>query len=176
MKFKNELVKIGACQIAINWVGDRDIITAWKECDNINWMMWLADHCNIEKKYFVMIACACARTALQYVTKGEERPLRAIEAAEKWIKNPTEENRDAAYAAAYAANAAANAANAANAAAYAADAANAAYAAANAAYAANAANAAYAANAANAANAAGKKQMADIIRSIIPIELLEITK
>ena len=63
----------------------------------------------------------------------DKRPRKAIEAAKKWLKSPTEKNRAAAYTAAYAA---------ANAAAYAANAANATYAAYAAAYAANAANAA----------------------------------
>jgi len=89
---------------------------------------------------------------------ADKRPHEAIEAARRFIEQPTKDNRrtanvaaNAAYAAANAAYAAANAANAA------ANAANAAYAAANA---ANAyANAAYAvANAADAVYAADAKQ------------------
>ena len=86
----------------------------------------------------------------------DERPRRAIEAAEKWLKQPTEANKRAANAAANAAAAAAAAyAAAADAAAYAA-----AYAAAAAAAAANAANAAAAADAAaDAAAAAARCRM-----------------
>ena len=96
----------------------------------------------------------------------DDRPRKAIEAAEKYLKEPTEENKNAAYAAAYAyavaavhaasdaayahaAAAAYAAADASYAAAYAADAAAAVHAAADAAYAA-----AYAADAADAAYAA----------------------
>jgi hypothetical protein len=75
---------------------------------------------------------------------NEARPRQAIQAARRWAKDPTEENRTAASAAANASYAAANAAAYAVAAAAAADAAaanaaNAAYAAAAAAYATNAA-------------------------------------
>jgi len=81
----------------------------------------------------VWCACACAREALKYVPKGEDRPRIAIETAEKWVrgkatKNQVEKASDAAYYAAYyatyaaanAAYAAVNADNAAWAAAYAA--------------------------------------------------------
>jgi hypothetical protein len=84
-------------------------------------------------------------------TPGDDRPRKAIEAAEAWADGPSEARRKAAAAAAAAA---ADAAYAADAAAYAADAAYAAAAAA-AAYAADAADAAaYAADAASAAAAA----------------------
>jgi hypothetical protein len=105
-------------------------------------------------------AAECAKRVLKhYEAKYPEdkRPRLAIQAAMRWAKSPTEENRAAAYAAAYAARAAPYAANAAYAAdyaaAYAADyAANAAYAAADA-----AADAAYAdANAAYAAAEAAR--------------------
>jgi hypothetical protein len=58
----------------------------------------------------VRLACQCARTALQYVPNGEDRPRLAIEAAERWADNPTESNRLAAWAAARAAGDAAGAA------------------------------------------------------------------
>jgi hypothetical protein len=121
----------------------------------------------------------CARTALKYVPIGENRPLAAIEAAERWAENPTEENRVGANAAAYAAadaadaayaaaDAAANAAaNAAAAAAYVAAAADAADAAAYAAY--------VAADAANATDAKPQnihREMAILVREIIPAALI----
>ena len=102
-----------------------------------------------DKKLSVQLAVFLARQVLPIFEKkypNNDRPRKSIEAAEAWIENPTEENRQkaiearrSAYAAAYAA------------AAYAADAAYAAYAG-DAAYAADAA-AAYAAYAAAAAAA-----------------------
>jgi len=164
---RDRLVKMGACEDAVAWVGDRDITAAWAECERADWMLWLAGRV-VARKTVVLAACACARTALQYVPTGEDRPRVAIETAERWARGEATiaEVRSAANAAnAYAAYAATYAANAyaAYAAAYAANAA--AYAAAYATYAA-----AYAANAvADAAN--GRKvalaQMADFVRAII---------
>ena len=114
----------------------------------------------IDYEQYVSYALFAAKQVIKLYTKAypnNTRPADAIKAAEKCLKNPTDANKSAAYAAASAANAAAYAAAyaayAANAAAYAAYAANAAAYAAYTAYAANAAADA-AANAANAAYAA----------------------
>ena len=75
----------------------------------------------------VWCACACAREALKYVPKGEDRPRIAIETAENWVRGKATKNQvkkasdaayvaadeafsAAAYAVAYAAAASANAA------------------------------------------------------------------
>ena len=171
--------RTGACQEAIDWGEQYDSLDdAWLNCERGDWMLWLAGRLSGEvgsasRKKLVLAACECARLTLPHVKKGELRPLRAIETAEKWARGEgnitltdvraaanaayaayAADAADAAYAAAYAANAAyaaAHAANAANAAAYAA------------AYAANAANAAY-----TAAHAATLKQCADIVRKHFP--------
>ena len=38
-------------------------------------------------------AAACVRPSLRFVPEGEDRPLRAVEAAEAWADEPTERNR-----------------------------------------------------------------------------------
>ena len=95
-----------------------------------------------KKEDSVALAIYAAELVIDIYEKkcsNDKRPREAIEAAKKWLKEPTEENRIAAAHAADDAYAAAHAANAAYYAYAAAHAANAAYAA------ANAANAAYAA-------------------------------
>ena len=167
MKLKDKLIKIGACSEAVYWVGDRDIKTAWAECERADWMLWYAEHTGVDQKLIVLAACACARIALKHVPTGESRPLDAIQAAEKWADDPTEINRAAAEAAAWAAEAAARAA--AGAAAGAAEAA--AWAAAAAAGAeAWAAAAATGAAAGAAAWSEAMKNMANIVRGIITLE------
>jgi hypothetical protein len=139
----------GACAAAIEWVSGigysrREV---WENCERADWLLWWAARDGFDHVEIVRAACACARTALKYVPDGEDRPRLAIEAAERWCDDPTEEHRRASADAAYAvADAAANAARAAYAAAYAA--ACAAYAAARAPDADAAADAAYAACAA----------------------------
>jgi hypothetical protein len=91
---------------------------AWDDCQRGDWMLWyLGKICksDAQRKRLVLAACACARLALSHLPKKENRPLRAIEAAESWARDDNsitiEHVRSAANAAfaayaAYAANAA----------------------------------------------------------------------
>jgi hypothetical protein len=192
---KDILTELGACAEAVKWAGRKTPKKAWETCKRGDWLLWIADKLNVGRKLLVLAACACARTALKYVPAGEERPRLAIEAAERWADNPTEKNKVAAAAAwaaaraagdagaAAAARAAAGAAAAARAAAWTAGDAGAA-AAARAAAGAAAAWAAAAARAAAwtagdagaaagaAAWAAAHKDMAKIVRKIIPFSVI----
>ena len=58
----------------------------WRDCQRGDWLLWLAAEAGIDRHVVVETACVCARTALQYVPAGEERPRRAIEAAEAWAR------------------------------------------------------------------------------------------
>src|SRR3989304_4555450 len=42
MRFHDWLIEQDACAEAIEWTGDRDITTAWRECERGDWMHWLA--------------------------------------------------------------------------------------------------------------------------------------
>jgi hypothetical protein len=188
------------CSEGSEWLADRiDVREAWESCHRADWLLWAAVVIKVDRPLVVKAVTACARTALPLVPAGDDRPLRAIEAAEKWADSPTEENRQAVRTAAKAAaDAAADAAAKAAAkaaayyAAYAAHAAHAAayYAAATAdatvtayayvtadvaadAIAAAAADEASADDAADAAAVARKKawaEMAILVRAIIPLE------
>jgi hypothetical protein len=164
----------GACADAIAWCLTQPTYEqAWEACHRADWLLWLAvRYC--DRKVVVMAACACARTALQYVPAGEERPRKAIETAEAWCRGEAtaQQVRAAATATgaayAYAAAAAAYTATA-TATADAAAAAAYAYAAAAAAAAYTAtADAAAAAAAAAAARSQGLRDMADIVRTMVP--------
>jgi hypothetical protein len=77
---------------------------AWEECERADWLLWLAWTLLGDDPRVRLAACACARTALQYVPAGEERPLRAIETAEAYARGEaTEEERSVAESAAWSA-------------------------------------------------------------------------
>jgi len=166
----------------------KSLSDAWENCERSDWMIWTLnklDKWSHEQK--VQIAISCAERVLPIFEKKypkDKRPRKAIQAAKRYLKNPTDKNKkaaaaasyaasyaaadaaaDAAYAAAYAADAAADAVAASYAASYAADAA---YAAADAAadaasYAADAvAASSYAADA-----AAERKWQAKEIRKVV---------
>ena len=159
------LTALGARCEAVIWAKTQpDAATAWRTCRRGDWMLWVAAQAGVDRKRMVMAACAVARTALVHVPAGEHRPLRCIEVAEDWCRGGATieqvlEARRAAHAAADAA------AYYAYAAAYAA-AAYAAYVA----Y-ADAANAAYD-DAAAAARSATLKECADIVRRLIPFQII----
>ena len=123
-----KLQKLNACKEAVEWCQDYDSIKdAWQACKRGDWMLWLIDKTikyYADKKPLVLVACECARLALPYVAKGEERPLKAIEVAESWVRGEStlDEVRaaEAAGTAAWAAGTAAEAAWAARTAAWAA--------------------------------------------------------
>ena len=141
------LKKHGACVEAVDWVKGRknkSYKALFSEClagDHLDWANWMLVRL-LNKENKIRYAIYAAEQVIKiYEDKypGDDRPRNAIQAAKRYLKNPSDEN--AAYAAA-------DAADAADAAAYAARAVDAARAADAAAYAARAARAAYTADAA----------------------------
>jgi hypothetical protein len=123
-------------------------------------MLWLADRVNIDRKLLVRAACACAKTALPYA-KGDAARV-AIETAESWTRGKAK-IKEAKKAAADA-RAAAVAARGAT---YTADFVSAAV------FAAVFAAARAAAVAADAAYDAALRQHAEIVRSIISVDVIK---
>ena len=82
----------GACDDGIEWAATQpDADTAWRTCTRGDWMLWLIGRrCYAretpEHRALAAIACECARLALPHVPPGEMRPLRAIEAAERYAR------------------------------------------------------------------------------------------
>ena len=154
MPFTEKLKELNACSEAVKWCESYSTLQeAWDVCERGEWSLWLVGKLSGEpgsekRKRLVLCACECARLSLQFVSKGEERALKAIETAEKWADGDNSVSLQDIRNAADAANAAADAANAA----------------------ADAADAAYAA--ADAADASVKKQTlkqcADIVRKHYP--------
>jgi hypothetical protein len=169
----------------------------WNCCERGDWLLWIATKLEVDRKHVVKAACECAKSVLHLVPEGEERPRKAIEIALEWTEgNASLEDVRSAAAAAYAAATHANAhANASYAASYAAYAAR--YSAAYAVVYAAAAHAAYASayaadNACACATAADRQvararathagdvarcrslgQCAELVRAVIPWELVE---
>jgi hypothetical protein len=150
---KTILTELGACPEAVRWAGRKTPKKAWETCNHGDWLLWVAGKIDIDRKLIVLAACACAKTALKYLPVGEDRPRIAIETAEAWTRGEAtiEQVHAAADAAVHAAYHVADAV-------------------ANAAFQA-AVQAAF--HAAYAADAAGRKDMARIIRKIIPFSVIK---
>ena len=119
----DKLAALNACPDAVEWAKTQPSMkAAWANCERGDWMLWLLAMTKCrrpERRYrgpLVRAACECARLSLKYVPKGEKRPLKAIQAVEKWADGKLAigvvlDAASAAYAAyaaytAYAANAA----------------------------------------------------------------------
>lgn len=88
MTFRDQLIAMGACESAPEWVGARTLNEAWTECLRGDWLLWYAGRARarVDRRLLVLAACACARTALQCVPAGEDRPRLAIDTAEAWCR------------------------------------------------------------------------------------------
>jgi len=62
----------------------RSYARAWHQCERGDWLLLIAISIEVDHKLVVRAGCDCARTALRYVPKGEDRPRIAIETAEAW--------------------------------------------------------------------------------------------
>ena len=126
MKINKTLRELNPCKEGLEYAESfPSFQKAWESCGRPDWMLWVlgrvADPVGAEvRKNVVLIACKCARGVLKHVPAGEERPLKAIEAAEKFATGGDishEEILAAAYSAARSAYSAASAAHSAAAAA-----------------------------------------------------------
>ena len=140
------LIKLNACDEAIEWAGDRTIEEIVKDCDRGDWLLWLAKKIGIELQPLTLAKGHCANT-VRHLMKNE-RSIKAVDMAIAFGEGrATMEELNNAAAASYAAAAASYAANAAS-------------------YAANAAS--YAADdAAEAAKKQNQKETAEICRKYI---------
>ena len=86
----DRLRRIGACDPIYNWVAAQPDCTPavlWATCPRGDWLLWLAARVGVDRHVVVAACCACARTALRYVTDPRElRPLSAIMIAEAWAR------------------------------------------------------------------------------------------
>jgi hypothetical protein len=67
-RLRESLRRLGACAEAIDWVGERDLDTAWRECTRVDWMLWLAMRKAgrdgwPQSPVVVRAACSCAAAA-----------------------------------------------------------------------------------------------------------------
>lgn len=83
---------LGPCPEAVKWLAEQpSAAEAWRTCERGDWMLWLLGRIagqvgSKSRKRLVLAACACARLALKHVPKGEDRPRKAIIAAERYAR------------------------------------------------------------------------------------------
>lgn len=104
MKFRDYLIKLGACNDAVEWVGDKTRAQAWEQCVRPDWMLWLIRKEKLlSDKHLRLLACDFAEEVLPIFEKerpNDDRPRKCIEVAHRYaLGMATEEEQDAAWAA-----------------------------------------------------------------------------
>ena len=102
--------KFEACDDGAKWAGRKSLKTQWNKCPRPDWMLWALDKIGYrDNRILRLYACACVRGTP--TSKGtvwdllpDERSKNAVVVAERFAEGKaTEEERDAAWAAAGAA-------------------------------------------------------------------------
>lgn len=109
MTFKQKLIELRACNVAIEWAADKTIEEVWQTCERGDWMLWLAQRADIDTRTLTLAKARCAELAIPYMT--DERSINAVKVALAFGRGEAtmEELKAAAYAAYAAADAAADA-------------------------------------------------------------------
>ncbi len=84
-RFQNLMERAQACADARAWVGTRSMVDAWYACERPDWLIWFAGESGaVSDRDWRLLACAFARSVLQNTAPGDDRPRKAIEAAERY--------------------------------------------------------------------------------------------
>lgn len=106
MKLKEYLLKLRACQEAIEWAGDMYIEEVVKKCHRGDWLLWLAQMVDMDIRTLTLAKARSAKTVIHLME--DQRSIDAINVAERFGLGEVGEDelKDAADAAAFAARAA----------------------------------------------------------------------
>ena len=76
---KKQLNKLNACNEAVNWVGEKDLKTAWQECERGDWMLWYLQKTELDIRKLTLIKAECANLVKHLME--DERSKKAVDAA-----------------------------------------------------------------------------------------------
>lgn len=99
------LKKLLACCEARDWLHNSrfEPESAWNQCPEADWLLWLARKLKIEKKQIVFALYECVRAISHLIPEDEERPQELLKPVERWLagEEVSEEEREATSNAAY---------------------------------------------------------------------------
>ena len=98
---KELLLKLKACEEAVEWAGDKTTEEVIDTCHRGDWLLWLAYKLEVDDRPFTLAKGHCANT-VRHLMK-DERSIKAVDAAIAYGNGEVskEELKDAADAAAY---------------------------------------------------------------------------
>jgi hypothetical protein len=101
---KQKLKELNACDEAMEWVGDRTIEQAVKDCHRGDWLLWLGQRIEIDHRKLTLAKGHCANT-VRHLMK-DQRSVDTVDVAIAYGEGKIGKEELAAAAAAYAAYAA----------------------------------------------------------------------
>jgi hypothetical protein len=76
---KEYLQTLHACEESVIWAGDKTIEEAVHECHRGDWLLWLAQRCDVELKPLTLAKAHCANTVRHLIK--DERSIKAVDVA-----------------------------------------------------------------------------------------------
>lgn len=90
MTVVEHLTEIGACDDAVAWAEAgfyASIEEAWLDCTRPEWLRWYAERVGVDRKLYVSLDCAAARTALDSAPEVDSVLRQALEVIEAWARD-----------------------------------------------------------------------------------------
>lgn len=82
MNIHDFLIQKNACFPAIEWAHAKTMDEIWNTCERGDWLLWLAEKCEVDIRTLTAAKAECAALGMPYVT--DQRSINAIEAARKF--------------------------------------------------------------------------------------------
>jgi hypothetical protein len=79
MTFNQYLQSVEACEPAVEWAGNKTIEEVVATCDRGDWLLWLAQECDIGLQPLTLVKGHCANT-VRHLMK-DERSIKAVDVA-----------------------------------------------------------------------------------------------
>ena len=79
---KELLIELDACSSAIQWVEDKTIEEAIKQCSRGDWIIWLSEKIDLPKNKIILAKVKCAKTIIHLMK--DQRSIDVIDVAEKF--------------------------------------------------------------------------------------------
>jgi len=76
---KDLLLKLRACEEAVEWAGDKTAEEVIATCYRGDWLLWLAYHLKVDDRPFTLAKGHCANTVRHLIK--DERSIKAVDAA-----------------------------------------------------------------------------------------------
>jgi len=73
---------------------EADLQRWWRECPRADWMLWIAGHCRLDRRWAVRAALRCVRLGTHALNPDDHEAVQLLERIDAWSRAPREEQRE----------------------------------------------------------------------------------